>query len=77
MLTNTIVEEARQIGYERMRLDTLAGQMERADRDDTLAGFQENPSLTTTNPVAGATFMDYHWFDSLRSWTFSRESVAA
>jgi ribosomal protein S18 acetylase RimI-like enzyme len=57
MLTESIVGEARQIGYERMRLDTLPDKMDRAIWMYHSLGFQEIEPYYH-NPVAGATFME-------------------
>ena len=57
MLTESIVGEARQIGYERMRLDTLPDKMDRAISMYHSLGFQEIGPYYH-NPVAGATFME-------------------
>jgi putative acetyltransferase len=56
-LAQTIVEEARGIGYERMRLDTLPGKMDKAIALYRSLGFKEIPAYYH-NPVAGATFME-------------------
>lgn len=57
MLTESIVGEARQIGYERMRLDTLPNKMDRAISMYRSLGFQEIEPYYH-NPVAGVTFME-------------------
>ena len=56
-LAETIIAEARQIGYERMRLDTLPGRMDQAIKLYRALGFQEIPAYYH-NPVEGATFME-------------------
>lgn len=56
-LTTRVIEEARQIGYERMRLDTLPGKMDRAIAMYRSLGFQEIEPYYH-NPVAGAAFME-------------------
>jgi ribosomal protein S18 acetylase RimI-like enzyme len=56
-LTKAIIAAARQIGYQRLRLDTLPGKMDRAIAIYRLLGFQEIPAYYQ-NPVAGATFME-------------------
>ena len=56
-LAEAIIAEARQIGYEHMRLDTLPGKMDQAIGIYRSLGFQEIPPYYQ-NPVAGATFME-------------------
>lgn len=56
LLTETALEEARQAGYRRIRLDTLP-QMGAAIRLYRDLGFQEI-SAYTTNPVPGALFLE-------------------
>jgi carbonic anhydrase len=56
-LAEAIIAAARQIGYQRLRLDTLPGKMDRAIAIYRLLGFQEIPAYYQ-NPVAGATFME-------------------
>jgi putative acetyltransferase len=56
-LTEAVIKAAREIGYERMRLDTLPGKMDRAIAMYRSLGFQEIPSYYH-NPVAGVTFME-------------------
>ncbi len=56
-LVESIVEEAREIGYERMRLDTLPGKMDQAIEMYRSLGFREIEPYYH-NPVAGATFME-------------------
>ena len=56
-LAETIILEARQIGYERMRLDTLPGRMDQAIKLYRALGFQEIPAYYH-NPVPDATFME-------------------
>lgn len=56
-LVESIVEEAREIGYERMRLDTLPGKMDQAIAMYRSLGFREIEPYYH-NPVAGATFME-------------------
>ena len=59
VLAEKIIHEAREIGYQRMRLDTLPGKMDRAIELYRLLGFKEIPSYYS-NPVPGATFMELH-----------------
>jgi putative acetyltransferase len=57
MLTESIIGEARLLGYERMRLDTLPDKMDRAIAMYRSLGFREIGPYYH-NPVAGATFME-------------------
>lgn len=56
-LTQAAINAARQVGYHRMRLDTLPGKMDRAIAMYRSLGFQEIEPYYN-NPVAGATFME-------------------
>ncbi|MEP6922159.1 MAG: GNAT family N-acetyltransferase [bacterium] len=56
-LVESIVEEAREIGYERMRLDTLPGKMDQAITMYRALGFREIAPYYN-NPVVGAAFME-------------------
>lgn len=56
-LTQTVIDAAREIGYERMRLDTLPGRMDRAISMYRSLGFREIAAYYH-NPVAGVTFME-------------------
>lgn len=56
-LTEAVIDAARQIGYQRMRLDTLPGKMDRAIAMYRSLGFREIEAYYR-NPVAGATFME-------------------
>ena len=56
-LVATILEAAREIGYERMLLDTLPGKMDQALAMYRRLGFKEIEAYYD-NPVEGATFME-------------------
>jgi GNAT superfamily N-acetyltransferase len=56
-LTEAIIEEARRIGYQQMRLDTLPSKMQTAVGVYRSLGFKEIGPYYS-NPVAGATFME-------------------
>ena len=56
-LTRAVINAAHEVGYERMRLDTLPGKMDRAIAMYRSLGFQEIDPYYD-NPVAGATFME-------------------
>jgi GNAT superfamily N-acetyltransferase len=56
-LTNHVIENARDIGYERMRLDTLPGKMDKAIELYRALGFKEIDPYYN-NPVPGAIFME-------------------
>jgi putative acetyltransferase len=56
-LTENLIHEARSIGYQRMRLDTLPGKMDRAIAMYRLLGFK-NIEPYYNNPVEGAAFME-------------------
>jgi ribosomal protein S18 acetylase RimI-like enzyme len=56
-LAQAVISAARQIGYERMRLDTLPGKMDTAIAMYRSLGFREIEAYYH-NPVAGATFME-------------------
>jgi putative acetyltransferase len=57
LLVESIIDEARSIGYERMRLDTLPGKMDAAIALYRRLGFQEIAPYYD-NPVEGALFME-------------------
>jgi putative acetyltransferase len=56
-LTEVIIHEARDIGYQRMRLDTLPGKMDKAIALYQSLGFKEIEPYYN-NPVPGAKFME-------------------
>jgi ribosomal protein S18 acetylase RimI-like enzyme len=56
-LVTTLLDVARQIGYERMLLDTLPGKMDEAIALYRSVGFREIAPYYN-NPVAGALFME-------------------
>ena len=56
-LTEAIIEEARQMGYQQLRLDTLPPKMNIAVGVYRSLGFKEIEAYYN-NPVAGATFME-------------------
>lgn len=56
-LAETLIETAREIGYERMRLDTLPGKMDRAIAMYRRLGFKDIEPYYF-NPVEGAAFME-------------------
>jgi putative acetyltransferase len=56
-LTESIINAGREIGYERMCLDTFPGKMDRAVAMYRALGFQEIEGYYH-NPVAGVTFME-------------------
>ncbi|HEY0404280.1 MAG TPA: GNAT family N-acetyltransferase, partial [Pyrinomonadaceae bacterium] len=56
-LTALLIEEARRIGYERMRLDTLPAQMNEAVRMYRSTGFTEIEPYYPT-PLAGTIYME-------------------
>ncbi|MCM3870147.1 MAG: GNAT family N-acetyltransferase [Pyrinomonadaceae bacterium] len=56
-LTQAIIDAAREIGYSRMRLDTLPGKMDTALAMYRSLGFREIDAYYH-NPVAGVTFME-------------------
>jgi ribosomal protein S18 acetylase RimI-like enzyme len=57
LLADAIIREGRNIGYKRMRLDTVPGVMDRAIAMYRGRGFREIPAYTT-NPVPGAIFLE-------------------
>ena len=56
-LAETIVDEARTLGYEQIRLDTLPGKMDQAIAMYRVLGFKDIAPYYN-NPVAGAAFME-------------------
>ena len=63
-LTEKLIAEAKQIGYERLRLDTLPGKMDQAIAMYRSFGFHEIAPYYQ-NPVADATFMELSLSDKL------------
>ena len=57
LLIDTVIRDARQIGYERMRLDTIPPKMNDAIALYRSRGFEEIPAYYG-NPVPGAIFME-------------------
>ena len=64
-LTQTIIQAAREIGYGRMRLDTLPGKMDRAIAMYRSLGFKEIESYYD-NPVEQAVFMELPLKETMR-----------
>jgi len=58
-LADRIIAEARQIGYQRMRLDTVEPVMKDAVAMYHKIGFQQVAAYRT-NPIAGALYMELH-----------------
>jgi len=56
-LANNTIKNARNIGYRKMRLDTLPGKMDKAIELYRALGFKEIDPYYN-NPVAGAMFME-------------------
>ena len=56
-LANAVVEEGREIGYRRMRLDTVPSVMGNAVALYRSMGFREIPAYCV-NPIAGAIYME-------------------
>jgi putative acetyltransferase len=63
-LTQKLIAEAKQIGYESLRLDTLPGKMDQAIAMYRSLGFREIAPYYR-NPVEGATFMELILSDKL------------
>jgi ribosomal protein S18 acetylase RimI-like enzyme len=57
VLVKRVIADARAIGYERMRLDTIASSMKDAVELYRRMGFQEIPPYRA-NPIAGALYME-------------------
>ncbi|HKP47403.1 MAG TPA: GNAT family N-acetyltransferase [Pyrinomonadaceae bacterium] len=57
MLTERLIADAKQIGHQKLRLDTLPGKMDQAIQMYRGFGFQEIAPYYQ-NPVPGATFME-------------------
>jgi len=56
-LAERVIGDAREIGYQQMRLDTLPGKMDHAIALYRSLGFKEIPAYYN-NPVVGVTFME-------------------
>ena len=56
-LAEQVIQEAREIGYARMRLDTIVGKMDAAIALYRELGFTEVPPYRE-NPIAGAIYME-------------------
>jgi ribosomal protein S18 acetylase RimI-like enzyme len=65
-LVEAIISEARKIGYERMRLDTLPGKMDQAIALYRSLGFTEIEPYYQ-NPVPGAKFMEFELVSAARA----------
>lgn len=57
MLVDRVIAEARQIGYQRMRLDTIESSMQDAIALYRRKGFQEIPAYRE-NPIPGALYLE-------------------
>jgi putative acetyltransferase len=57
MLVDRVITEARSIGYQRMRLDTIASSMQDAIELYRRIGFREIPPYRS-NPIEGALYME-------------------
>jgi putative acetyltransferase len=62
-LAEKIIQVAREIGYRRMRLDTLPGKMDRAISIYRSLGFEEIEPYYS-NPVPGALFMELEFVNT-------------
>jgi len=59
VLAETIIAEARRVGYQRMRLDTIEPIMKDAVEMYRRLGFREIAAYRS-NPIAGAMYMELH-----------------
>jgi putative acetyltransferase len=56
-LVASVIEDAKRIGYERLRLDTITSKMQKAIEIYRAYGFQEIPSYRE-NPIDGVIYME-------------------
>lgn len=56
-LANSVINDARSIGYKKMRLDTLSGRMEKAVSMYRVLGFKEIEAYYP-NPIAGVLYLE-------------------
>ena len=62
-LAERVIEEARALGYARMRLDTIVGKMDAAIALYRALGFRQVPPYRE-NPIAGAIYMEFELSDA-------------